>query len=287
MEKILIILAGSPRGGTTTWQSMIDNLKTPLKADLAICTTDEYKKDNILFSSAEYIWLSKEYENWFDYYKLNFEINWKNYFEKGKDTGLYNSGVIHFAFKDIILKKYLDIIKQYKFIIYSRFDQFYLSHPLKFHKDKIMIPEGEDYFGICDRHAIFPSKFAEKFLSICEFVDSEDTKLYDDEFINCEVTFANHLKNIGLYENILRYKRSQFTTAIDSDKTNWRIPIYKIYFFNNLMLKYPDEFLDSVRNLIKFESELIFKNFILILNYFFMKMKINLGDLKKKISKTK
>ena len=41
------------------------------------------------------------------YYKSNFKGNWEKFFTMGKDTGLYNSGNIHFAIKDIILKNYL------------------------------------------------------------------------------------------------------------------------------------------------------------------------------------
>ena len=35
----------------------------------------------------------------FSYYEEKFTGNWKKYFELGKDTGLYNSGSIHFALK--------------------------------------------------------------------------------------------------------------------------------------------------------------------------------------------
>ena len=69
---------------------------------------------------------------------------------------------------------YLEILKTYDQIIYTRFDQFYLTKHYKGIKGKILIPEGEDYFGICDRHALFPSELAEEFLSICSFIDSDD-----------------------------------------------------------------------------------------------------------------
>jgi hypothetical protein len=37
--KILIILAGLPRGGEDTWNSIYSNLQEPLNADLAIATS--------------------------------------------------------------------------------------------------------------------------------------------------------------------------------------------------------------------------------------------------------
>ena len=74
--------------------------------------------------------------------------------------------------------------------MYTRFDQKYTDfHPFGL-EDKILIPEGEDYFGICDRHAMFPSKFSKQFLSICEFIDNGEI-LNDIKFNNCETTFKN------------------------------------------------------------------------------------------------
>ena len=71
------------------------------------------------------------------------------------------------------------------------------------------------------------------------------------EYLNCETSFLNHLKHEGLLSFVERYPRTQFTSALSKDKTNWRIPIYKIYFFDKLMIKYPDEYIDTFKNLIR------------------------------------
>ena len=72
----------------------------------------------------------------------NFDGNWREFFDKGKGTGLYESGSIHFVFKDFILRNYLDILEKYDFVIYSRFDQYYLKSHIEGNTEKILIPSG-------------------------------------------------------------------------------------------------------------------------------------------------
>ena len=68
-------------------------------------------------------------------------------------------------------------------LAHSRFDQFYTDYHPKFKGNKIWIPEGEDYFGICDRHAIISNKFVEKYFSIGKFLSSKKAL---DSLINKE-----------------------------------------------------------------------------------------------------
>ena len=287
MNKYLIILAGSPRGGEKTYSSLYKYVKNHLNADLALCTTEDMYDESIsLFQSPDYLWLLKDYDNFFDYFNENFDGSWKEYFELGKGTGLYESGSIHFIFKDFILKNYLNILENYDFIIYSRFDQYYLDFHINGDKNKILIPEGEDYYGICDRHAVIPKEYISKFLKICEYINLDKSLEVNTEYLNCETSFLNHLKHEGLLSFVERYPRTQFTSALSKDKTNWRIPIYKIYFFDKLMIKYPDEYIDSFKNLIRKTNifKLIYFQNILFLNYLYLETRRFLGRLKGNIS---
>ena len=287
MNKYLIILAGSPRGGEKTYSSLYKYVKNHLNADLALCTTEDMYDESIsLFQSPDYLWLLKDYDNFFDYFNENFDGSWKEYFELGKGTGLYESGSIHFIFKDFILKNYLNILENYDFIIYSRFDQYYLDFHINGDKNRILIPEGEDYYGICDRHAVIPKEYISKFLKICEYINLEKSLEVNTEYLNCETSFLNHLKHEGLLSFVERYPRTQFTSALSKDKTNWRIPIYKIYFFDKLMIKYPDEYIDSFKNLIRKTNifKLIYLQNILFLNYLYLETRRFLGRLKGNIS---
>jgi len=288
MKKTLTILAGHPRGGEATWNSLYENVLTPLDSDLAICTGSKWLNGQSFLDNAQYKWIIEEPENWFDYYEENFNGNWKAYFEQGFDTGLYNSGSIHFAIKDIILKNYMTDIKNYTQIIYTRFDQFYIKKHPKLENNKIWIPRGEDYFGICDRHAVVPASDMQKYLDICSFINLDSSINNDLEYLNCEVVHKEHLTSSGLIEKVSRFDRLQFTSAKKGDTTNWRIPKYRIIFYSGLQLKYPQEFIDSMKNYLKSYglTKAIFKYKLLFINYIYLQSRRKLGNFKNKILRT-
>ena len=281
-KKYLTILSGNPRGGEKTWESLYENVLDALKSDLAICTGDKWLEKQSFIDIAKYNWIIDEPNDWTSYYEDNFDGTWKEFFLRGRETGLYSSGIIHFALKDIILKNHINEILDYDFIIYSRFDQFYLSKHKYFESEKIWIPRGEDYFGLCDRHAVIPQQHIKEYLSICSYINSSKALNLKADHLNCEVTFLNQLKTNGLLSHIKRYSRTQFTSALKNDFTNWRVPKYKIYFFNKLMIKYPDEYISSFESISE-KKEIIFsKYFLLYINYLYLKMRRFFGKIKKK-----
>ncbi len=275
-KKYLVILAGSPRGGEKTWHSLYRYVTHPLNADLAICCGNDISKSSSLYQNAKYKWLFKEYEDWIDYYKENKLFNAIDYLKKGIKTGLFNSGSVHYAIKDIILKNHIDTIKKYDYIIYSRFDQFYIDYHPELNQEDIFIPEGQDYFGIRDRHAAFPAKYADKILDICDFINSKESIQNIPDYLNCETSYLDHLQYIDLHRKVKRMKRFQFTTAIEGDNTRWRIAIYRLWFSNKIKLKYPDEFFVSFQNrTVKHNFLINFYNHpILYLNYLFLRFRV-------------
>ena len=42
---------------------------------------------------------------------------------------------------------------------------------------------------------MFPSSMSEKYLNICDFIDSDETIKFEDTYLNCEVTYKNQLIN--------------------------------------------------------------------------------------------
>ncbi len=284
MKKYLTVLAGNPRGGEQTWESLYKYVINHLDSDLALCTGDKWVTENSLFNKSDFTWIFQEPDNWFDYYEENFTNNWYNFFSLGKETGLYNSGNIHFAIKDIILKNYIDTLEDYDFVIYSRFDQFYTDYHIDIpeNSNNIWIPSGENYHGVGDRHAIVPGKEVRNFLNICEYVDSPESIKDPPEYLNCETAYKRFLHHTNLIERVKRYERKQFTSSLKTDKTNWRVGIYSLYFYKNLMIKYPDEFIDSIANSIKTSGiSYYFREAILILNYFYLITRRRLGKFKK------
>ena len=229
-KKYIVILAGSPRGGDETWNSLYQNVLDPLQADLALATSRDYVNQNIsLFQRADFQWIFEDYKNYLGYYSNNYSEKSINYLNLGKGTGLLESGSIHFIFKDFILKNYIEILKNYDYIIYTRFDQFYTDIHIEGKPDKILIPKGEDYFGVCDRHAVIPCKFITQYLGICDYIDSTATSRYPSDYLNCETVYFNQLQENGLSDYIERIDRFQFTASLKKDKTNWRISKYRLY----------------------------------------------------------
>lgn len=279
-NKYLTILSGNPRGGEKTWHSLYENVLNPLSSDLAICTGDKWLKNQSFLQVSNYQWIINEPDDWKNYYEEHFNGTWKEYFLKGKDTGLYSSGLIHFALKDIILKNYINEILKYDYIIFTRFDQFYINQQNYSETLDIWIPEGEDYFGLCDRHAVVPNKYIRNYLNICEYVNSENALKTNDSHLNCEVSYLNYLKNIDIFKFVKRYKRTQFTASLKDDFTNWRVPKYKIHFYYNLWIKYPDEYISSFESLSSKQSVIFSKNLLLYLNYLYLKLRRLAGKLK-------
>ena len=80
MSKKIVILAGSPRGGEETWDTLFKYVE-PLNADLAICCGVDINQNSSIFQKAKYKWLFDEYLNWYNYYESNFAGSWREYFE--------------------------------------------------------------------------------------------------------------------------------------------------------------------------------------------------------------
>lgn len=281
-EKYLVVLGGFPDGGEKAWNSMYKYVKEHLKADLAICTGRKWLNNQSFIEKAEFDWTFDEVDDWREYYTKNYNKQWVEAFELGRNTGLLESGFIHFAIKDIILEKHIEEIEQYDYIIYSRFDQMYIDYHLHGYDQNILIPEGEDYFGVGDRHILIPSMFAKKYFGILKFYLNNYNEFKNINYLNCETVNNLHLKSFISEENILRTKRIQFTVAEKKDQTNWRKAIFKIYLLRNLKLKYPDEFLKAVENFVinLNVSKIDFTNFVLLINYFYLLLRKNLGMIK-------
>ena len=285
-EKYLVVLGGSPRGGEKAWSSMYKYVKNHLKADLAICTGKKWLNNQSFIQKADHDWTFDEDTDWSEYYYKNYDKQWVEAFELGRNTGLLESGFIHFAIKDIILRNYIEEIEKYDYIIYSRFDQMYINYHLHGFNKKILIPEGEDYFGIGDRHILIPSMLARDYFGILQYFLKNYNDFKHINYLNCETVNKLHLESFANKEDILRTKRTQFTVAEKNDQTNWRKAIYKIYLLRNIKLKYPDEFLISVKNFVTNinVSKINYVNLILLGNYCYLLFRKNLGTLKNHFS---
>ena len=294
MNKFLVILTGSPRGGLKTWNSLFKNIIDPLNADLAICFGNKFlKKDNFfLVQKATFDWTCEEPNNWSTYYQDNYSKKAIDFLISGSDYGMAGgiddntgSGAIVSALKDIIYKNHIEIIEDYDFIIHTRADQYYVDKLPEIKDNEILIPKGEDYFGICDRFILFNSKFAKSYFSLCNFLENAQDKNLSPDFVTPESVLLSHLKNENLYSHVKRIDRINFTVTLKNEHTRWRVAKYNLY-LKNLMIKYPDEFLDSMANLRKKYGfyKFLLKDIVLALNFYYLILRKVLGKLKKLFS---
>jgi hypothetical protein len=249
MGKSLLILSGLPRGGESTWETMSKFVIDSIGSDLAICYGSNLEIPRYLEEACTYKWEIDEPEDWKEYFYKNYPENSVNYLELGRETGLENSGLIGFAIKDIIMKKYINTLLEYDQIIYSRYDLYHVDHHPILDNNFIWIAEGEDYGGVNDRHFIFPSKNAQEILDVCSYINNENSIKELPDLINTESVWYKHLESKKLDTKIKRYKKHYFTVSAPGDSTRWRVAEYKLYFSNNLKLKYPNEFISSIKYL--------------------------------------
>lgn len=260
--KTLVILLGNARGGEDTWKTLYDNLLTPYNADLALCFGKTDNKTSSLYNIAKYVWEMPEYNNWCDYYNQYFTGYWKQSFTTDPMSGLgggldnyVGSGAIIFAFRHFIKNNYSDILKKYDRIILTRSDHYYpIKQPI-LPNDSVWIVQGEDYRGITDRHHIFPSCYLNEMLGVVEYMDSEIgfntiKDLYLKNYLkNPECVLLSMFNHNGIIKKIKRFPRFQFTVATRTDPTRWAVASVPLPENPNLLLKYPDEYDLTMRNL--------------------------------------
>ena len=108
----------------------------------------------------------------------------------------------------------------------------------------------------------------------------EDSILDIPSYPNCESVYKKHLEFTGLINKVERFERKSFTSALLDEPTNY-VPSYKIFLSNNLMIKYPHEFMEALKNGIKNNKGVKYyqDNFLLLLYYYYLSLRKLLGKL--------
>jgi hypothetical protein len=281
--RVLTIIIGDHRGGQIAWESLETNLLKFLNSDLALLFEDEnLKMENLLTKKAKFVWTVPYKYNWDDYFIEEYSPNIVKNFLIGSKTsfagGIKNnpgSGARLLGFRDILLKNYIEIIESYDQIILTRSDYLYIEKYPMLDNSFIWIPEGEDYGGLQDGHNVFPSYLARDVLSICKNLERENFDLLNMRTISPETILEEHFKFENLYKLVKRYERIQFSVATKKDSSNWSNAKYKTFFYGNLLIKYPSQFLNIYKNNRTFRKR--FKNkinyyLILLQQYLFKKI---------------
>ena len=273
--KYLVILYGLPNGGKLSWNSIKNNLIKPLNADLAVVIPDTLSLPNRVKNEAalKFVWILEERDGLKDYYaKLGFENSYKQFVEN-KSHGLYPSGAIAFASKFKVLENKIEIQQKYDFVIFTRFDNYQVYEKINFDKDLIHIVDGQDYGGINDRFLASSSSLIDEVFDVLSFTENNDVSK-----LNCEKVWFEYLDSKDLLPLVTRFERNSFLISKKDDPTNWRKGVYKLYFYKNTYIKYPQEFIDAMKNSFKNNK---FKHPRFQLNYLYLLTKIQLGKIKR------
>jgi hypothetical protein len=134
-------------------------------------------------------------------------------------------------------------------------------------------PKGETYGGIIDRFQQFPSKYAKESLNVMEYVCSEQIiKDFKDKFdlINIERVIARYFHHINFSDKVKSFDRSNFLVFCENDDTTGKLGSskyirggkWKIPGFDNMYIKYIDEWLVCQQNLFIYNIASKYKNMI-------------------------
>ena len=279
--KNLIVLYGLPNGGKYSWESLNKVILSSGKYDLAVVIPQNLNLPSSILSKIDYVWTLDESKNFKNFCEKNNYLAAYTKLGKNINTGLFPSGLISFLSKDITLNEYKNLNNKYDYLIFTRFDNYFLFNNLEFHGENLWIVNGEDYGGINDRFVAVHNSLINKSFNIMSYVNHPATKV---DGLNCEQVWLEYLKNEKLDKKIYRFDRSFFLIANKSDKTNWRKAIYKLYLFKDSFIKYPDEFIEASYNYINKYGKLlfIFSKFPISVNYYYLTLRRFLGSIKEK-----
>lgn len=244
--KVLVCIMAQVRFGEPTWDKFKENVLDVLEADLALCISDAPPKalgkltgekitDNSFYKNAKYKFQMKEPLNWMkEFEKMAPEISkFKCFPGNWLETGGMNTYFRWFLYQNL---KSHGLLETYDQIVITRSDYYWSKpHPI-LDTDHVWVPDGEFHGGICDRHMVIPSKWAEEYLAIGSrlSVEKHFQKLHD--FYRSRPWAKNWMLN---NESYLWFRYTD-------EGLHTRIAFFpqKMYV---LVSKYADEFIDTAR----------------------------------------
>lgn len=244
-EKCLVIINSETREYQHTFESFKKYVLEVLNADLALCVAinNRENQDNPFYKEAKYIWQYNEPEDWaeaFDYASEYEGINndWRIVKSvkdqwlggiKGENAQKGSAGILLF-FRWFTKIKLLEdnLINKYDRFIFTRSDYLYETPhiPLKFlPRNKIWIPQGEDYGGVTDRYMLCSSSTIIPALSIVDSVLKTPHELVEEMSFsdkwNLEQFIKFSFQKIGIWNQVERFPRFMYSLRSKDGHTRW------------------------------------------------------------------
>ncbi|NQU74177.1 MAG: hypothetical protein HQ547_05660 [Candidatus Omnitrophica bacterium] len=288
-KRVLVCIIGTLRAIEVTHQSIIQKVIRPLNADLLICVSRISSEDEKLLEyfkgvnivdvciyddSVRYEDLRHKFGKSFNHNQwckyISSEGNWLGGIDGRKGSGMYltyNYWKLSERLKDLKSKSI-----SYERYIITRSDLMWLAKhpPLNLLSPScVWTPEGEDYHGYNDRHAVCSEKNIRYYLSMFEYMmDSRAVKYLKREILRIyqDIGHEKHLK-YHLDSNwvmVGKFKNVSYLTGGTKTPTRWGTIKSlnlgdKIYNY-----KYYNELTGAIKNAEEFErykdwSKMIFR----------------------------
>ena len=260
-NRTLVIVMGGLRCGEGAWNTLYKNVLDVNSADLAIMTgyVRPVYENSSLFHRAKYVWRHNEYADWGDAIDLINGTGWRtkvlprlqvlDHLLGGINGSKLGSGAITGMIRWWISGRIqeLGLRNIYDRFVITRSDHYYLcaNNISKLDSKYIWAPEGEDYFGLCDRYIVGN---ADNILDVLDVIPT-----FMNDFDKSHVFAAAHnpesmlLMNLiykGYYfpeEHVRRFRRMMFVCMSpgDDSRTYQTLgPFVK----EGVHLKYEDEY---------------------------------------------
>lgn len=249
-SKVLVIVTGQMRGGRLAWESLQRYVLTPLSADLAVVTNNSLPEQ--ISRVALYWWKIPEYSDWsraFD--TLHCDEQWRalcsinsivlgGIAQCGQNQGA-GSGAMLFAHRLVVYDKLVSegIAQKYTHFVLTRADHVYgCEHP--YPQDFAMVPTGEDYEGITDRHLMAPRDVFLRAINVSNLLCNGIH--YASQFPgNTEQVLNMFFAEQNV--TVMRFPRSMFAIRANGDPTRWSEggDVDSVYSSLGVLVKYQQE----------------------------------------------
>ena len=251
--RCLVVVLSETRAHELTWPTFERNVLRRLDADLALCVSTRCAYDKAtdpFFQNAKYTWSMDEPDDWGVVYDdaqrhLGCAGRWRAILEvkdqlfggiKDPEHEHPGSAGIGLAFRWILLTRLVSsgALDAYTHFVITRSDHYYeLPHPLIdfADKDTILIPEGEDYGGVTDRHVVVPRRHVVALLDVMrELLCRPEQMRAELSAIstawNPEQYLLYHYKKRGIAQFIRRFERVMYTVRLEGGSTRWSVGAY-------------------------------------------------------------
>jgi hypothetical protein len=252
MESVLVCILSQTRAHRLTWRHFKTHVLDELEADLALCIAvdESYDYANPFWQHAKFKWTAPEFvdfgdgfaqaQRWLTASSPIEPPEWRDILKvkdqwlggvKGKEAHP-GSGAIVIYFRWLLLHNLVreNILAKYDRIIVTRSDHLWIvPHPPLsiLSQEYIWIPDGEHYWGLCDRHLLANSQDLPKMINLIDHIVLRPKSLIammsGHRSWNPEQYFALHLATNGLISKVKLFPYTTFMVRDSTDQTRWSL----------------------------------------------------------------